>query len=423
MTATAPLPAALAAATGTDPADWRATFKARYAMASVLSSIAADAATTTDAAADAAAATDAAPTTDAASTGTATQPPRTEVVTQLFTCATAVDPILSAGLTPRYAEVSPDTVALDPERLRLAPTTAVVVLQHTFGIVDPVRSRQLRELADRAGALLLEDSAHCATELARDEDGRPLADLSLHSFGSEKLLPTRFGGAIWVNPALRTGPRAALHTRLLADLDALPAPGTRLDLVTRAYRTQLRIINRLPAALATRVRRLLTGAGLFEPPIAPVEQQGRLAHAPLGTTEWIESQATRALESLDSVLATRRAAVAVYLDELAGVVQIPAGIAPGSALIRFPYFALDAAAAEQAIAALRAAGAHPGLWYRPALFPGVTNPALYGFTPGEPQLRVTEDLIARVVNLPTNVPAGEARRIAGIVREVTNPQR
>lgn len=38
------------------------------------------------------------------------------VLTQVFTCATAVDPVLAAGLEPRYGEVAPATLALDPAR-------------------------------------------------------------------------------------------------------------------------------------------------------------------------------------------------------------------------------------------------------------------------------------------------------------------
>ncbi|MBE9940144.1 DegT/DnrJ/EryC1/StrS family aminotransferase, partial [Cellulosimicrobium cellulans] len=154
----------LADRTGTDPADWFLVFKARYGMEVVFRALA-----------------------EARGPG--------DVVTQVFTCSTAVDPVLVAGLRPVYAEVSPATVAIDPDRLAVGPDTRAVVLQNTFGIVDEAAARRLRDAARSVGALLVEDSAHCVGRLARDADGTPVADVSFHSFGVEKLLPTRFGGA------------------------------------------------------------------------------------------------------------------------------------------------------------------------------------------------------------------------------------
>src|SRR5690606_599882 len=177
----------LADRTGTDPADWFLVFKARYGMEVVFRALA------------------------------GTRGPG-DVVTQVFTCSTAVDPILVAGLRPVYAEVSPATVAIDPDRLAVGPDTRAVVLQNTFGIVDSAGARRLRDAARSVGALLVEDSAHCVTRLARDADGSPVADVSFHSFGVEKMLPTRFGGAVWVSPALDPALRSAVVTAL----DALP---------------------------------------------------------------------------------------------------------------------------------------------------------------------------------------------------------
>ena len=52
-----------------------------------------------------------------------------EVVTQLLTCCTAVDPIIAAGLVPVYGELSARTCSLDPDQLRLGQNARAVVLQ------------------------------------------------------------------------------------------------------------------------------------------------------------------------------------------------------------------------------------------------------------------------------------------------------
>jgi dTDP-4-amino-4,6-dideoxygalactose transaminase len=376
---------ALAARTGTEPADWFLVFKARYGMEVVFRALR-----------------------DVRGPG--------EVVTQIFTCSTAVDPILVAGLTPVYGEISPASISIDPARLVLSEKTRAIVVQHTFGIIDTAAARLLSDTARDAGALLIEDSAHCAGRMARDSSGAPLADVSIHSFGVEKILPTRFGGAVWVNPRSGDG---AVRDRIVTDLRSLPDLGARLGLVTRAYRGQVAILNRLPRALSGRARRALTTLRAFEPAVGAVEGRGHLPYRPMRPAGWMIDRVAAVLPHLDEIERRRGAAVSVYQAALARVVEVPSRIRAGDPLVRWPFFAADPRAAAWTIDALRAAGIHAGSWYRPALFPGVDDPAVYGYSPGDDRLATSEDLVARVVNLPTTGHPAQARDIAEIVREAT----
>ena len=373
----------LARRTGTAAGDWFLVFKARYAMEVVLREL-------------------------AAVRGAG------EVVTQILTCATAVDPVIVAGHTPVHADVDAGTGAIDPARLVTGERTRALVLQHTFGIVDLPTARGLRVAADAVGALLLEDAAHCVGRVATGDDGAPVADVSVHSFGVEKMLPTRFGGAVWVSP--RLGPE--LRDPLVAALGALAPVGRRLDLVTRCYRTQIRVLNRLPAALARPLRSALVRTRLLEPAIAPVEQRGSLPYAPAAPSEHMVAQIAAALPGLDADEARRGAAVGVYLAGLADVVEVPRTVRAGDPLVRFPLLAADGPAADRLVDALGARGVYAGRWYRPALFPGVEDPAVYGYAPGDPRLAVSEDVVARLVNLPTGVTQERAAEIVGVVREL-----
>ncbi|MFC6714749.1 DegT/DnrJ/EryC1/StrS family aminotransferase [Branchiibius cervicis] len=370
--------AQLADRTGTQAADWHLVFKARHGMQVVFEEIAVDG--------------------------------PGSVATQLLTCATAVDPILVAGLTPVYGEVNADSLALDPDTL---PTgTRAVVLQHTFGLIDEARARQLRQRAE--GALLVEDSCHCVTRMARSEDGTPLADISVHSFGIEKMLPTRFGGAIWVNPDL---PDRDLHARITGRLATLPVVDGRLEAAVRSYRTQNGLLNRLPASLSGRLRKALVATGVLEPAIAPVETRGGLSHPPMAPSASVTAQIAQALPGLDATEARRAAAVAIYREQVADLVQVPEFATATSPLVRFPFFVADAADAEPTVKKLTEAGHYAGRWYRPALFPGAQNPAEYHYTPGDPSVARTEDLISRIVNLPTDVEPDRARAAADVLRE------
>lgn len=372
--------AALAARTGTDPDDWFLVFKARYGMAVVFRALR-----------------------EARGPG--------QVVTQIFTCSTAVDPILAAGLTPRHADVSPATVSIDPDRLTLTGTERAVVVQHTFGIVDDDRAARVAAAARGVGALVVEDSAHCVGRMARGASG-PIADVSIHSFGIEKVLPTHFGGAVWLNPAAGD---AGLRRRMADDLASLPAVGARLDVLARAYRAEVGVLNQLPGAVSGPARRMLTALGAFEPAVAPVEGRGRLPYRAMRPSPWMTRRMAAALAGLAEVERGRGALVAEYQRLLAGAVEVPGSVRPGDPLVRWPFFAADGPTARRILQALAAAGIYAGSWYRPALFPGVEDPAGYGYRPGDPGLVVSEDLVERVVNLPTGGDAAEARRAAEIV--------
>jgi dTDP-4-amino-4,6-dideoxygalactose transaminase len=364
----------LAAHTGTDPRDWFPVFKARYGMLALFRALA------------------------------AARPDRHDVVTQALTCSTAVDPILVAGLTPDYAEIDPATFAIDPAHLLVPDAAAALVIQHTFGVIDSGASQALAEAARAGGALVVEDSAHCVARMARDEEGSPLADVSIHSLGAEKMLPTKSGGAVWVNPALDAGVREAI----VAELTALPAPGPRLAFAARSYRWTRRVVSRVPGGDS--VGRGLEKMKLYSPPVAQSEREGRLAHDAVGTNGWIEAEAATALATLPVVEAQRKAATDAYAEALGGP--------SGQPLLRYPVLVPPGADATEVFLALRAQGIYAGHWYRPALFPGVDDPAAYGYEPGT--LPITEDVIARIVNLPTDVSPERARELAAAYLALTS---
>ncbi len=243
----------LANATGTDPDDWHLCLKARYGMAVVFAGLA-----------------------DVEGVG--------QVVTTPYTCATAVNPILVAGLTPVYADLDPASLSIsDPAGLISAATRAIVA-QNTLGIIGD-RSG-LRALADRHHLVLVEDSAHCVARLARGDDGQPLADVSIHSAGIEKVLPIGFGGAVWVNPRL-AATHPGFHHALRTRLAALPVPGFATRFRVRIYRGLAGILARLPRSLRPAARRLTIAARLLEPPVAAAERAGRQP-APLASYGFVD---------------------------------------------------------------------------------------------------------------------------------------
>ncbi|WP_062210165.1 DegT/DnrJ/EryC1/StrS family aminotransferase [Demequina oxidasica] len=373
----------LAELTSTAAEDWHLVFKARYGMQQVFAAL--------NAAGEA-----------------------RGVMTQSLTCATAVDPIMVAGLRPVYADISDQSLALDPDRLLPAESWGALVIQHTFGIVDAERSARLVDAARANSALVVEDSAHGLARMVRDGAGSPLADVSVHSFGAEKSLPTKFGGAIWVNPKMAD---KTLRDDITRRLEGMRPPGARLGFAARTYRLQMAVLRRLPGGMSSAARRALSSVKLFEPAVALSEQEGRLAHSDVGVSPWVVGHMSEHLPGLPALEATRVAAVAVYAKALSDLMPWGADVV-GQPLIRMPLLTPDAADTGAVVGGLRERGIYVGTWYRPALFPGVADADTYFYDANDPNLSVTRDVIERIVNLPTAVTEAEAERIARSTREV-----
>ena len=347
------------------------------------------------------------------------------VVTQPFTCCTAVDPIVSADLRPVYAELSPRSLAVDPEGLSLPGDVRAVVLQNTCGIIHEGDASALARAAHGVGAILVEDCAHCVGRMARDAAGEPLADVSVHSFGVEKMLRTSFGGAIWVNPRMAD---ASLRAALESALDALPEMTPSRQRATRLYRNEIRVLNRLPRPAARALRGALERMGLFEPAVTDAERSGRVSGTPARPDEWVCSRALEALSSEDAQLAQRSEAVRAYTRALAASplgtgaaspLEVPRALVPefSQPLLTYPVFLADADGADRAVAEVLAAGFYARPWYRPLLYPGALDAGAYEL-PAAGALPLTERCSAGAVMLPTDVSPEDAERIAGIVVRV-----
>lgn len=398
----AKLRSALAAATDTQADDWFPVFKARYGMEVVFRVLREFHAAH-----------------DSAQAGEETEEAAPSIITQLFTCCTAVDPICAVGDVPQYADIDTNTLSISPSSVEAFAgdrnRVDAVMLQHTFGMIDEQQSRALadktHELFPRA--LVVEDCAHCVARMARDSGGTPVADISVHSFGVEKVLPTRFGGAIWVNPSLHVHSEE-LFTALTEALSALPALPGHINRTAHAYVNQNRVFARL-GGLGVSLRASMQKRGMYEPPIAESEMNGKLAYEPYAPSTWMNERAAAAIDMLGDNYRLRRHNTAMYahrLGELAdkGSIIIPRCAADFDAvqpLLRFPFFVSTMDMSDAVINAVRSAGILAERWYRPELFPGVANVRAYNIPEPGSRAAAAVEMSRRasecIVCLPTDL--------------------
>jgi perosamine synthetase len=115
--------------------------------------------------------------------------PGDEVVVPAYTFPATANVVALAGARPVLADVDPETMNLDPERIEVTRQTKAVVAVHLFG-----RPARVEELPD--GVAVLEDAAGA---LGAQRQGRPcggLGVLGCLSFHPRKIVTTGEGGAV-----------------------------------------------------------------------------------------------------------------------------------------------------------------------------------------------------------------------------------
>jgi perosamine synthetase len=184
------------------------------------------------------------------------------ITTPLTFCATA-NCVVYQGATPVFADVSPDTMNLDPDQVsrRLTSRSKAVLAVDFTG--HPADLDPLLELAERHGLTLIEDACHALGARYR---GRPVGGISrmtVFSFHPVKHVTTGEGGMVTTDDA-----RLADRLRLLrnhgldSDANQRQARGQwRYDMVALGFNYRLADLGcalglsqlrKLPANLARR---------------------------------------------------------------------------------------------------------------------------------------------------------------------------
>lgn len=126
-------------------------------------------------------------------------PRGSEVITTPLTFAATAHAICWNGLTPVFADVSPDTLTIDPESVRKAITskTSAILGVHVYGTICDLDA--LQGIADEHKLRLIYDAAHAFGATVRGRSVGSFGDASVFSFHATKLFNTAEGGLIATN--------------------------------------------------------------------------------------------------------------------------------------------------------------------------------------------------------------------------------
>ncbi len=125
--------------------------------------------------------------------------PGDEVITTPLTFAASANCALYCGGKPVFADINPETYNIDPadvERKVTDRTKAIVAVDFTGQVAQ---MKELRDIADRYGLVLIEDAAHSIGSCYEGTPVGSIADLTCFSFHPVKTVTAGEGGAVLTN--------------------------------------------------------------------------------------------------------------------------------------------------------------------------------------------------------------------------------
>lgn len=114
--------------------------------------------------------------------------PGDEIVTAAVTFSTDIAPMLRAGLVPVFVDVTPDTFQIDTEAIEpmIGPRTRAILAPNLIG--NAPDWDRIRDIADRHGLLVIEDSCDALGLTLRGTPTGTRADISLTSFALSHII-------------------------------------------------------------------------------------------------------------------------------------------------------------------------------------------------------------------------------------------
>jgi dTDP-4-amino-4,6-dideoxygalactose transaminase len=376
----------LAKYSDTNPEDWYLCLKARFGMSLVLNTL-----------------------------KKTTSETRTEVITTPFTCITAINPILDAKYTPIYASLDSKRLNLQSPEKFINKKTAAIILQNTFGIVPP---QQFSISRSKTSPLIIEDAAHSLTRMIKDDKGQPFADISVHSFGVEKILPTKFGAAIYVNPKLaKTKPE--FYKKTVQAFKHLKRPNPLLASRLITYRCSNGIINHIPGNSKTKIRHFLGRCSIVETAIKPLELNGR-QESPVNTSMHVNKEILKHLKGLSKNLHQRTKNTSFITAALKKNkdISLP-NFNSNAPMLVVPILLKTPKKADNLYQKLTDAGFYIRRWYNPPLYPGPAGPNILKniYHYNAESHPIVKEISGRILCLPTDLSQRRTEKLIKLINK------
>ena len=119
-----------------------------------------------------------------------------EVITTPFSYVATTSAILWENCVPVFADISPETMTIDPSAIesKITSNTQAILATHVYGM--PCDVEKIEAIARKHGLHVIYDAAHAFGSVYKDKQLVRYGDISTLSFHATKLFHTIEGGAI-----------------------------------------------------------------------------------------------------------------------------------------------------------------------------------------------------------------------------------
>ena len=125
--------------------------------------------------------------------------PGDEVIMPSFTFVSTANAVALRGATPVFVDVEPDTLNIDPARVRAAVTAQTRAIFAVHYASFPADMDALAQIARGHGLWLVEDAAQALGSTYKGRPAGSLGDLAAFSFHETKNVISGEGGALTIN--------------------------------------------------------------------------------------------------------------------------------------------------------------------------------------------------------------------------------
>ena len=119
-----------------------------------------------------------------------------EVLCQAFTCVAVPNAIKFSGAKPVFVDIIKDgfNISISDLTKKITKNSKTLIIQHTFGNPDDIKT--IQSICKKYNLILIEDCAHALGASYRHQPLGSFGDLTMLSFGRDKIISSVFGGAL-----------------------------------------------------------------------------------------------------------------------------------------------------------------------------------------------------------------------------------
>ena len=326
--------------------------------------------------------------------------PTDEILCQAFTCVVVPNSIIWAKAKPVFVDTIKNDFNVDINDLakKITNKSKAIIIQHTFGNPDNISA--IKKLCQQHDLVLIEDCAHSLGAEYNSKKIGTFGDLTVLSFGRDKVISSVFGGVLIVN-----------NKKFIKSIKQLTVNLKYPSLFWIFQQLLHPIIFSLiiPIYFSWQINKFTLGKfflfffqklNLISQPVSQSEKNNQMTLLPQKLPNALASLAVHQFSKLKSLNQSRRKIAGQYQKDLN-----LSSISQNSIFLRFPLLVNQP---EKLIKLAKKQHILLGDWYRPLIAPNICPNA--------------QAVSQKIINLPTHpkMNFNDIKRITKFIKQNTN---